>query len=204
MPHEDPNRAGTPRIGIFGGTFDPPHIGHLIVAAEVRRQLALDLVLVVVANDPWQKTGVQAISAASDRMAMVQEAISGHNWLVASSIEIDRGGPSYMVDTLRELQQHQSATWFVILGADAYAGVSTWHEATALPDLCQFVVVGRPYAAADDRLADGCLVIEMPAIEVSSTVMRNRVAAGEPIDFLTPDAVVRVIRERNLYREPPA
>jgi nicotinate-nucleotide adenylyltransferase len=152
VPLANPSHAGTPRIGILGGTFDPPHIGHLIVAAEVRRQLDLDQVLVVVANDPWQKTGVQAVSPAADRMAMVQVAISGHDWLVASSIEIDRGGPSYMADTLRELRRRQAATWFVILGADAYAGLPTWHEAAVLPELCQFVVVGRPHLSGDNRV----------------------------------------------------
>src|SRR4051794_20612627 len=110
------------RTGVLGGTFDPPHIGHLLAAVNVRHALDLDEVLLVVANDPWQKTGSRPITPAEDRLAMVRAAAEGLGGIVASDLELRRGGPSYMVDTLAELGEHDpDGERFLILGADAAA-----------------------------------------------------------------------------------
>ena len=117
------------RLGIFGGTFDPPHVGHLVAANEVRHVLGLDVVLLVVANAPWQKVGSRGISDAQDRLAMVRAAVDGHDGLEASDIEITRGGPSYTADTLAALHEVEpDAELFCILGADAAAGFLTWSQ----------------------------------------------------------------------------
>ena len=190
---------------MFGGTFDPPHIGHLVAASEVRHALDLDRVLLVVANDPWQKTGTRPISPAADRLAMVEAAVGGVEGLEASAREIDRGGPSYSVDTLQELAEADPAgSRFLILGGDAAAGLGTWERADALPGLATLVLVDRPEIAAPNPPPGWSFErVEMPRLDVSSTDLRDRVADGRPLTFLTPEAVVSCIRERRLYRGRP-
>jgi nicotinate-nucleotide adenylyltransferase len=192
-------------LGVFGGTFDPPHIGHLVAANEARAARGLDRVLLVVANEPWQKTGTREISPAADRLAMVEAAVQGVEGLEASAVEIERGGPSYTADTLETLAARDSdGARFLILGADAAAGLDTWERAEAVPRLATLVLVDRPGLPAPapppgwafDR-------VEMPRLDVSSTDLRERVAAGRPLTFLTPDAVVSCIRDRRLYRGRP-
>jgi nicotinate-nucleotide adenylyltransferase len=192
-----------PRVGVFGGTFDPPHLGHLVVAVNVRHELGLDRVLLVVANEPWQKVGDRPISEADDRLAMVQAAVAGVDGLEASSVDIDRGGPSYTADTLRDLHDLDPASeLFLILGRDAALGVPTWERAEELPSLATFVVVDRP--GAETGQLPGALAwlrVEAPRLEVSSTDLRARVADGRPLQFLLPDAVISCIQERGLYGE---
>ncbi len=193
------------RLGVFGGTFDPPHIGHLVAAAEVRYALDLDRVLLVVANEPWQKTGMRAISPAADRLAMVEAAVGDVEGLEASSLEIERGGPSYSADTLEALAAADpTGSRFLVLGGDAAAGLETWERAEALSGLATLVLVDRPGMAAPDPPPGWSFErVEMPRLDVSSTDLRDRVSSGRPLGFLTPDAVVSCIRERRLYRGRP-
>ena len=139
-------------IGIFGGTFDPPHIGHLIAAERVREQLGLDEVRLVVANDPWQKEGLRAITPAEHRVALVGAALGSSEakepqgtGLTVSSVELDAGGPSFTIDTLRTFRDAEpTAEWFIIVGADAAAGLDSWHQAEELRLHAKIVVVNRP------------------------------------------------------------
>ena len=127
---------GGERLGLLGGTFDPPHIGHLVAAINVRHALGLGRVLLVVANVPWQKVGSRSVSPAEDRLAMVEAAVAGIDGLEASDLEIRRGGPSYTIDTLVDLAEADPAgERFLILGADAAAGLDTWERGELLPDL---------------------------------------------------------------------
>ena len=194
----------TLRLGIFGGTFDPPHVGHLVTAVNVRHALGLDRVLLVVANRPWQKVGTREITAAQDRLALVEAAVRGVDGLEASSLEIDRGGESYTADTLRELtEEHPGVRLHLVLGADAAAGLDTWERAEEVRELASIVVVDRPGSLPASVPAGWtCTHVEVPRLEVSSTELRERAADGRPLDFLLPDAVISCLRERQLYREP--
>jgi nicotinate-nucleotide adenylyltransferase len=193
-----------PRLGIFGGTFDPPHLGHLVIAVNVRHDLALDRVLLVVANEPWQKVGDRVISPAEDRLAMVEAAVAGVEGLEPSRLEIDRGGPSYTADTLQQLRAVEpGAELFVILGRDAALGVTSWERSDEVGSIASLVVVDRPGAPADP-LPGGFRWrrVEAPRLEVSSTDLRARVLDGRPLEFLLPAGVISCIRERGLYGEP--
>jgi nicotinate-nucleotide adenylyltransferase len=196
---EDP-----PRIGVFGGTFDPVHVGHLVTAVNVRHSLALDRLLLVVANDPWQKSDRVATPAA-DRLAMVEAAVEHVAGLEASAIEIERGGPSYSADTLAELRdRHPGAVLHLILGGDAAAGLSTWERADEVRDLATLVVVTRPGAEAAVPPPGWTWVgVEVPRLEVSSTDLRLRFVDGRPLDWLVTEPVERVIRSRGLYGARP-
>ena len=142
----DGRRRGE-RLGIFGGTFDPPHVGHLVTAVNVRHELGLDRVLLVVSNVPWQKVGTREISPAEARLAMVEAAVADVEGLEASRIELDAGGPSYTADTLATLlAEDPGRELFVILGADAAAGLLTWERCEEVRDLATIVVVERPGA----------------------------------------------------------
>jgi len=189
------------RLGIFGGTFDPPHIGHLVSAVNVRHELAMDRVLLVVNNVPWQKVGHRAISPAEDRMAMVEAAVADVDGLEASRVEIDAGGMSYTADTLSTLLAEDHARQlFVILGADAAAGLHTWERSNEVRDLATIVVVERP-GAKDATPLPGWRWerVEVPRVEVSSTDLRQRVRDGRPLDFLVTREVVATIEARGLY-----
>ena len=188
------------RIGVFGGTFDPIHVGHLVTAVNVRHVLDLDRVLLVVANDPWQKADL-SVTPAVDRLAMVEAAVADVVGLEASALEIAYGGVSYSADTLATLGQcHPGAELFLILGSAAAAGLPTWDRVEELRGLATLVVVTRP--GADDALPPpgwDYRAVEVPRLEVSSTDLRARFADGRPLDWLVTDAVVHVIRQRNLY-----
>lgn len=208
-PASEPGRAHPPRVvrrlGIFGGTFDPPHVGHLVTAVNVRHSLDLDLVLLVVAGSPWQKTGSRPITPAADRLAMARAAVDEVEGIEVSSTEVDRGGPSYTVDTLAEMRaRYPDAECFVILGADAAALVPTWERFPEVLSMARLVVVDRPGSASDLPPITDWLRVEVPHLEVSSTDLRRRFADGRPLDFLVPAAVLRCARERGLYREPAA
>jgi nicotinate-nucleotide adenylyltransferase len=188
------------RIGVFGGTFDPPHVGHLVTAVNVRHSLDLDRVLLVVANVPWQKEGSRAITAGPDRLWLVEQAVAGVAGLEASPIELDRGGPSYTADTLRELtRRHPGAQLFTILGEDAAAGFLTWERYDEVAALSSLVVVDRPGFVADLPGGFDWSHVEVPHLEVSSTDLRARVRDGRPLDFLLPPAVIEAIHARQLY-----
>jgi nicotinate-nucleotide adenylyltransferase len=194
-----------PRIGVLGGTFDPPHIGHLVAAVNVRHALSLDRVLLVVANVPWQKTGSRRVSSAADRLAMVEAAVAGVEGVEASSLELDRGGDSYTIDTLEQLRELEpQADLFFILGADAAGGLPAWERAEALPKLATFVLVDRPGVVCDPP-PDGWSFtrVEIPRLEISSTDLRQRLIEGRPVDFLLAPAVVSCVRSRRIYRGQP-
>lgn len=200
--HSGTVSTGYQRIGLFGGTFDPPHVGHLVTAVNVRYALRLDVVVLMVANEPWQKVGTRPISPAVDRLAMVQAAVEGVEGLLAGRDEIDHGGPSYTADTLALLQQvHPGATLFTIMGDDAAAGFETWARHAEVAERSQLVVVDRPGGAVDLPSDYQWHVVEVPRLEVSSSDLRDRVAAGRPLDFLVTEPVLRVIRDRHLYVE---
>lgn len=189
---------------MFGGTFDPPHVGHLVTAVDVRHAMRLDEVLLVVANEPWQKLGSRPISPAADRLAMVEAAVAGVDGLTASDLEIVRGGHSYTADTLAALAgAHPGAALFLVLGADAASGLHTWERVDEVRSRASLVVVDRPGAPAP-VVPDGWgwTHVEVPHLEVSSTELRDRVADGRPLDYLLPRDVISCIRERHLYREP--
>jgi nicotinate-nucleotide adenylyltransferase len=192
------------RIGLFGGTFDPPHVGHLVTAVNVRHELALDAVILMVANIPWQKQGTRPISPASDRLAMVEAAVADVEGLVAGSLEIDHGGHSYTADTLVALQQdYPGAEVFTIVGADAANGFETWERSEEVARLSRLVVVDRPGSRTEPpALPVGEWIrVEIPHLEVSSTDLRSRVVDGRPLDYLVPATVLAVIRDRGLFME---
>jgi nicotinate-nucleotide adenylyltransferase len=192
------------RIGLLGGTFDPPHIAHLAAAATVRHVLGLDEVWMVPAHRPWQKVGTRPLSPAADRWAMVQALVEGAGeGIVASTVELDRGGDTYTADTLAELHaEDPGRDLFVILGADAASGLTSWIRADEVREGAVLVLVDRPGQPAPAPPAGWTFErVTMPRLDVSSTDLRRRVADGEPIDGLVPPAVAAYIHRHGLYRE---
>ena len=201
MPPVTAQPSSCRRLGVFGGTFDPPHVGHLVTAVNVGHALQLDEVLMVVANRPWQKEADRMVTPADDRLAMVQAATAGVDGVSACALEIERGGVSYTADTLAALHEwYPDAQLFTIVGDDAAAGIETWERADDVAASSTLVVVDRPgqHVALPQRFA--WLRVEVPRLEVSSTDLRARCRDGRPLDFLVPDAVRRVIEQRGLYR----
>jgi nicotinate-nucleotide adenylyltransferase len=177
-------------------------LGHLAAAVNARYAAALDKVLLVVANQPWQKEGLRALSPAADRLAMVEAAVDGVEGLAASDMEIERAGPSYTADTLGALtEEHPGAQLFLIVGADAACGLGTWERLGEVANLASLVVVNRP-GSPPPSTPEGwknVQLVEVPALDISSTEMRARVADGRPLEGLAVPAVIRCIRERGLY-----
>jgi nicotinate-nucleotide adenylyltransferase len=193
-------------LALLGGTFDPPHNGHVATAAIVRHALALDEVWMVVANVPWQKTASRSVTPASDRLAMTEAAVAGVAGVSVSALEIERGGDSYTADTLAALRaDRRHRDLLVIVGADAAAGLPTWDRAEEVRTGCTLVLVDRPGLVAPP-LPEGWdfVRVGVPRIDVSSTDLRRRVRAGEPIDGLVPPAVRALIEAGGLYRDEPA
>jgi nicotinate-nucleotide adenylyltransferase len=205
--------VGDERIGVFGGTFDPIHIAHVVSAVEARRALDLDRVVLVPAGDPWQKRG-SVTAPAADRVAMVEAAVEGIAGLEVSLIEVERDGPSYTYQTLEALSGPGRAL-FLVVGADVAATMHSWVGVERLPALATLVVVDRapepegvlaaPLPArppAEEALPAGweCARLSIPRLDVSSTDLRARAARGWPLDGLVPPGAVRVIAERGLYR----
>jgi nicotinate-nucleotide adenylyltransferase len=186
------------RIGVLGGTFDPVHVGHLVAGVDAKAALALDRVLFVVAGNPWQKSG-RVVASAADRIALVEAALEDVDGLEASSVEIDRDGPSVTADTLEALGG-PGRDLFLILGADAVANMSTWKRLDDTRPLATVVVVERAGEHAHPP-GDGWRVehVAIPRLDVSSSDVRTRLAEGRPIDGLVPPVVVREIERRRLY-----
>ena len=189
------------RIGILGGTFDPVHVGHLVLAAEVRERINLDRVLLVVANEPWQKLARHGVTDAEDRYAVVQAAVLDMDGIEASRIELDRGGPSYTVDTVEQLLvEMPEAEFFLIVGSDVASDLGTWERADRLSKLVTLVVVDRAgVPAVEDPHGWRVLKVQAPALEVSSSDLRERLSRGGPVKFLLPEAAISCIRDRGLY-----
>lgn len=191
------------RLGVLGGTFDPVHVGHLVAAVDVRHALALDRVLMVVANRPWQK-GHRRLAPAEDRLAVVEAALEGITGVEASRIEIDRPGDTVTADTLEELAaQDRSRELFLIVGADVAADLHTWRRGDVCARLATLVVVNRGGAspARPPELGGGWRVreVEIPTLDISSSDVRARLSAGRPVDFLLPRPAIDLIRARGLY-----
>lgn len=184
----------------MGGTFDPIHLGHLVAATEVQHQLALDDVYFVPTGQPWQKQD-RTVTAAEHRYVMTVLATDRTGFRV-SRVDIDRDGPTFTVDTLRDLHAElDPAELYFIMGADALAGVTTWREPQTVRELARLVGVSRPgHPVAAPDTATEATILTIPGIEVSSTMCRERVAHGAPIDFLVPAPVVEYIHKHALYR----
>ena len=190
------------RIGLFGGTFDPPHVGHLVTAVNVRYALGLDAVVLMVANSPWQKDGTRPISPAADRLAMVEAAVADVEGLIAGDAEIRRGGPSFTADTLQGMARcYPDAELYTIVGDDAAAGLTTWQRYDEVVALSHLVVVDRPGEQVQLPAGFDWLRVEVPRLEVSSTDLRARVLDGRPLDYLVTDSVLGIIAARHLYRD---
>ena len=187
------------KIGVLGGTFDPVHVGHVATAAEVRHALGLDRVLLVVAGDPWQKRG-RVVAAAEDRLALVRAAVAGIDGVEASAIEVERDGPSVTADTLEALSA-PGRDLFLVLGADAVANMPTWKRLEDTRGLATIVVVERAGDLDVHPPGDGWRVahVRVPRLDVASTDLRARLAAGRPVDGLVPESVLAEIRRRGLY-----
>lgn len=190
------------RIGIFGGTFDPIHVGHLAAAVNAKAGAHLDKVLMVVANIPWQKEGLRKVQPAAERLALVREAVSGVEGLEASDIEIRRGGESYTIDTVLEIRkQFPNDELFLVIGADVASELDTWERADDLADLVTLVIVNRPGSVRPTNLGErwNYLEVEVPALDISSTDLRARAIEGRPLDYLIPSAAIDYIRQHKLY-----
>jgi nicotinate-nucleotide adenylyltransferase len=192
--------AAPRRIGVFGGTFDPPHVGHLVTAVNVLHALDLDVVLLVVAHVPWQKEHVRQITDSEARFALVTAAVAGVDGLEGSRVEIDRNGSSYTADTLDELaRQYPQATLFTILGDDAAANLPTWERYEEVIQHSRLVVVDRPGAPVELPEIAEWIRVEVPHLEVSSTDLRARCRDGRPLDYLVTAPVLTEIRRLGLY-----
>ncbi|MDR1833194.1 MAG: nicotinate-nucleotide adenylyltransferase [Propionibacteriaceae bacterium] len=190
------------KTGIFGGTFDPVHLGHLAAANEVRFRLGLDKVVFVPAGQPWQKAG-RAITAGEHRLAMLAAATASNPFFEVSRVELDRPGPTYTIDTLAELEE--AGELHLIVGADALLGLTTWRQWQDVVRRARVVAVTRPGTALPEGLA-GLLpfpftLVGSAGVAISSTECRERAAAGLPLSYLVPDAVVTYIEQHRLYQE---
>lgn len=182
----------------MGGTFDPIHIAHLIAAAEVHQELGLDQVVFIPAGMPWQKAD-SVISPAESRLQMVDLAIENDDRFSSSDIEIKRSGNTYAIDTVIELQtENPENDYFWIVGADALAGMPTWHRFDELKELIEIVAVNRN-GVANVRLDFDYTYVQIPEVDISSTEIRNRVAEGKNIKYLVPDQVATYIQHTGLY-----
>ena len=188
------------RIGVMGGTFDPIHAGHLIVASEAAHALNLSEVLFVPASAPWQKNPE---TSADHRLEMVQRAIAGHPGFRASTVDIDRGGNTYTVDTLTDLAvSHPGAELFLLIGTDALLGMHTWKDYERIFGLAHVVAMARPgYVAGSEQTPPGAVtLLTVPAIDISSTDCRDRLRYGRPVEYMLTTPVYEYITKKQLYR----
>jgi nicotinate-nucleotide adenylyltransferase len=195
------------RIGVMGGTFDPIHHGHLVAAEEARWQFDLDQVVFVPAGQPWQKP--VGVTPAEDRYQMTVIATASNPAFTVSRLEIDHPGPTYTVDTLRRLRAGQAdgTRLYFIIGADAVLQIRTWKEPDQVLDQAEFIVATRPGFDLDRLVsqvpsaAGRIHRMEIPALAISASDLRTRVARGAPIQYLVPDGVARYIHKHALYRD---
>lgn len=198
-------------IGVFGGTFDPVHFGHLTVAEEVRCRLGIDRLLFVPAGQPWLKAD-RPITPAEHRVEMLSLAIADNPRFTISTIEVDRPGPSYTIDTIADLRRYlvDEVKIYFLLGSDALAELPQWKEPSRLVQLCQLVAFNRPgvppvsielLESAIPGISQHISYIEVSPIDISATQIRNAVAQGASLRQLVPQDVERYIQERKLYRE---
>ena len=192
--------ARAPRVGVMGGTFDPIHHGHLVAASEVAHSFGLDEVIFVPTGQPYQKSNV---TASEHRYLMTVIATASNPRFTVSRVDIDRQGPTYTIDTLRDLKRGRpDSEMFFITGADAIAQILSWRDHDELWELAHFVAVSRPgHVLNTDGLPSSDVSrLEVPALAISSTDCRDRVAVGDPVWYLVPDGVVQYIAKHHLYR----
>jgi nicotinate-nucleotide adenylyltransferase len=191
------------RVGIMGGTFDPIHHGHLVAASEVASLFGLDEVIFVPTGEPWQKDH-RRVSPAEHRYLMSVIATASNPRFWVSRVDIDRPGPTYTIDTIRDISaQRPGAELFFITGADALGQILSWKDAEEALRLARFVGVTRPgYELSDAHLpSDSVTLLDVPAMAISSSGCRERVADGRPVWYLVPDGVVQYINKHDLYRQ---
>jgi len=197
------------RLGVLGGTFDPPHVGHLILAEEARTRLQLERVLFVPAGDPWRKAG-QEITPIDHRLAMVRLMLASDPYFEVSTLEVERAGPSYTVDTLEALHEQHGPRLelYFIVGEDALRDLPYWKDPARILSLARLAVASRPggsesavvdLEAAVPGLSERIIPLPMPAIDISSTALRERARAGLGLRYLVPLAVEEYIRRHGLY-----
>ena len=193
------------RVGLFGGTFDPPHVGHLAAAEWAREQLSLDRVVFMPAGTPPHKRR-RDLSRAEARIAMTRLAVRGQSAFTVSTLEARRRGPSFTVDTLRQLQKRDpKARLFLLIGADSLDDFSRWHEPNEILRLATLAVAVRPGAGTRSRAGRSrrrVLWLDNPGLALSSSAIRARARAGRSVRYLVPDAVMRYLTRHRLYREP--
>jgi nicotinate-nucleotide adenylyltransferase len=190
------------RVGIMGGTFDPIHHGHLVAASEVESLFELDEVVFVPTGEPWQKSE-RRVSPAEHRYLMTVIATASNPRFWVSRVDIDRAGPTYTIDTITDIgKQRPGAELFFITGADALSQILSWKDASEALKLARFIGVTRPgYELSDEHLPiDSVTLLDVPAMAISSSDCRDRVAAGRPVWYLVPDGVVQYINKHALYR----
>jgi nicotinate-nucleotide adenylyltransferase len=191
------------RVGVMGGTFDPIHHGHLVAASEVASLFKLDEVVFVPTGQPWQKGDVE-VSPSEDRYLMTVIATASNPRFSVSRVDIDRPGPTYTIDTLRDLRKQygDGTELFFITGADALEKILSWKDADEIFELAHFIGVTRPgYHLSGAHLPEEAVsLLEVPAMAISSSGCRERVRAGQPVWYLVPDGVVQYIEKRHLYR----
>jgi nicotinate-nucleotide adenylyltransferase len=209
LPERDGDIHGSHRIGILGGTFDPPHVGHLWLATLAADTMGLDRVLFMPAAQPPHKRG-RTVSPIVDRLLMTRLAIGGSDLFELSTLEVGRAGPSFTVDSVEELlRTYDDAALYLIMAGDSLAQIDTWQEPDRLLSLVEWLVGPRPGAPRPDpeqlrqRFGEAAARIHLldgPSLDVSATEIRRRVAAGQTIRYLVPQAVEELIIERGLYR----
>ena len=190
------------RVGIMGGTFDPIHHGHLVAASEVAALFELDEVIFVPTGEPWQKSQRQ-VSPAEHRYLMTVIATASNPRFWVSRVDIDRSGPTFTIDTIRDIgRQRPGAELYFITGADALSQILSWKDAERTLQLARFIGVTRPgYELTDAHLpSDSVTLLDVPAMAISSSDVRDRVMAGQPVWYLVPDGVVQYINKHRLYR----
>lgn len=193
-------RRSAPRIGVFGGTFDPPHLGHLALAEHALEQLGLTRVIFVPAAAPPHKRA-RSRSPIAHRLAMTRLAVRGREGFEVSNLEARRAGPSYTADTLRALAaEYPRAELVLLMGADTYDDFPNWREPGAVHALATLAVAARPGARRNRRLKPGVVWLDNPPLDVSSSALRTRARAGRPIETWVPPAVARYIARHRLYR----
>ncbi|WP_307794440.1 nicotinate-nucleotide adenylyltransferase [Arthrobacter cavernae] len=191
------------RLGVMGGTFDPIHHGHLVAASEVAAKFDLDEVVFVPTGQPWQKTS-KHVSEPEHRYLMTVIATASNPNFTVSRVDVDRPGPTYTIDTLRDLKTlRPDADLFFITGADALAQILSWKDVDELWSLAHFVGVTRPGHVLDDMGREDVSLLEVPAMAISSTDCRARVGSGNPVWYLVPDGVVQYIAKYGLYAAQP-
>lgn len=187
------------KIGILGGTFDPPHIGHLLIAQEVLEQCKLDEIWFMPANIPPHKKNDE-VSSVTDRIEMVTKAIEGVEQFTVSTVELERNGPSYTVDTLKELKMKlPDVEFYFIIGGDMIEQLHTWERIDELFEYVTFVGLQRPGYSQSSKYAEKLQLLTIPQVDISSSDIRERLKEGRSIRYFVPEQVRQFIEERQLY-----